>query len=187
MQQIELFKQSIFKVKLNEDLNKITNFCLKIYKTEEGRKKSNFGGYQSNDLNKDEIFLNSLINHIEINSNKIMKNHFKINDKIFLKNIWFNINKYKDFNVQHTHPFSKISGVFYVKTPENSGNIVFINKTKIDNYLDNFIFEYNQHNSSTWSIKPEENELYFFPSWLNHFVEPNLSKKERISFSFNLC
>jgi uncharacterized protein (TIGR02466 family) len=187
MEKIELFKQSIFKIKLNEDLNKINNFCIKNVKKTKGIIKSNLGGYHSDNLDKQEPILISLIKNIEFNSNIIIKDIFKSSKEVILINIWFNINKYKDFNVPHTHPFSKISGVFYVKIPENSGDIVFVNDTKIENYLPSEkINQYNNYNSSTWSIKPQENMLYLFPSWLNHYVKPNFSKEKRISISFNL-
>ena len=45
--------------------------------------------------------------------------------------------------------------------------------------------KFNGYNSSTWKIKPEENKCILFPSYLKHYVEPNLNKKERISISFN--
>ena len=184
---LEIFKQFIVKIKLNEDINKISHFCIQTSKKLKGHKKSNLGGYHSNDLNKKETILRSLIKNIEFNSNIIIKDFFKNSTPVSLINIWFNINEYKDFNIPHTHPFSKISGVFYVKIPKNSGNIVFVNDTKIENYIPNEkIIEYNNYNSSIWSIKPQENVLYLFPSWLNHYVSPNLSKEKRISMSFNL-
>jgi uncharacterized protein (TIGR02466 family) len=44
---------------------------------------------------------------------------------------------------------------------------------------------YNHYNSSIWKIEPEENICILFPSYLKHYVEPNLNKKERVSISFN--
>ena len=46
----------------------------------------------------------------------------------------------------------------------------------------------NEENSLEWWMPSIENYLYLFPSWLSHWVEPNLNKKEeRISISFNLA
>jgi uncharacterized protein (TIGR02466 family) len=187
METLDLFKQTLVKIYLNENLNFLLNFCLKIKKKHEGVKNSNVGGFHSNNLDKKEPLLNSLIKNIELNSNIMIKNIFKSLETVSLFNIWVNINEYKDFNIPHTHPFSKISGVFYVNAPEKSGDLVFLNDTKIENYLHSGKFiEYNEYNSSSYSIKPEENVLYLFPSWLNHYVKPNLSKEKRISISFNL-
>ena len=42
-------------------------------------------------------------------------------------------------------------------------------------------------NSIEWFLPSIENGLYLFPSWLKHYVKPNMNKKEeRISISFNL-
>ena len=35
------------------------------------------------------------------------------------------------------------------------------------------------------SFEIEENVLLLFPSWLKHYVNPNLSNEDRISLSFN--
>jgi uncharacterized protein (TIGR02466 family) len=187
METIELFKTPIFGIKLNENLKELLKFCVKTFKNKKGVIRSNVGGFHSNDLNIEEPVLHSLINNIKINSNFIIKNILKNKEEVDLTSIWFNINEYKDFNLPHNHPFSKISGVFYIKVPKNSGNIVFLNDSKIENYLiKEEIIEYNHYNSAKWFIKPEENILYLFPSWINHYVQPNLSNEKRISISFNL-
>jgi uncharacterized protein (TIGR02466 family) len=187
MQIIELFKQFVVKIPLKQNLKKLSDFSNKIFDKQKGRNVSNFGGFQSNDLKIEEPVLNSLIKEIELNSNIINDTILKINSRLSLKNIWININKFKDFNIIHNHPFSKLSGVFYIKIPENSGDLLFANETEIGCFIKNEdIIEFNNYNSSTWSIKPEENVLYLFPSWLNHYVKPNLSNEKRISISFNL-
>lgn len=186
MKLIELFKQPVLEIKLNENLKKISNFCLKIKKENKKKTISNVGGFQSNNLNIEENVLKSLIKNILTNSNIFSNEILKIKNKINISNIWVNINGYKDFNKPHTHPFSIISGVFYVKTPKNCGNIIFLNDSKIENYILEGIVDYNQYNSSYWFLPAKENTLYLFPSWLNHYVEPNLSNEERISISFNL-
>jgi uncharacterized protein (TIGR02466 family) len=188
MQIFEIFKQFVVKIKLNEDLKKLINFSFKVEKEQKGRSFSNKGGFQSNDLSKKEPCLDSLIKKIELNSNLLFNDYLKIKCKLSLDNIWININRYKDFNIQHVHPFSKLSGVFYIKSPNNSGNLTFANDFPIENFINlSNVIEYNGYNSSLWSFEPEENILYLFPSWLKHYVNPNLSKQERISISFNLA
>ena len=46
-----------------------------------------------------------------------------------------------------------------------------------ENAKDNF--------TQTFFVEPEKNVLYVFPSWLQHFVDANMSQEERISLSFN--
>jgi len=184
---VDIFKQFVVKLKLNEDLKKIIKFSFEIEKEKKGRFLSNKGGFQSGDLNLKEPILNSLIKKIELNSNFLFNDYLKIKHQLSLDNIWININRYKDFNIPHVHSFSKLSGVFYVKIPNNSGKLSFINDFPIENFINPLnIIEYNQYTSSAWSFEPEENMLYLFPSWLKHYVNPNLSKQERISISFNL-
>jgi uncharacterized protein (TIGR02466 family) len=182
---IEIFKQFVAKISLNQNLNNLIKFSNLVKNKQEGIKKSNCGGFHSNDLQKNNPAIVSLVTEIESRSNILAKEILKINSNLELKNIWININGFKDFNIVHKHPFSKISGVFYVKVPKNSGNLIFVNEAQIEDHMIN-ILTYNTYNSSSNRIIPEENTLYLFPSWLKHYVEPNLSKEKRISMSFNL-
>jgi uncharacterized protein (TIGR02466 family) len=123
----DLFKQSIFSFKLDLDLNVINNYCLEYEKNNKGRVLSNFGGFQSNDLDFNVPIINKLSNLILNNVNYVSKNYFKFNQVLDITNIWFNINRFKDNNDKHLHPNSLLSGVFYSKIPDNSGQIKFFN------------------------------------------------------------
>jgi len=82
---------------------------------------------------------------------------------------WFNITKPGESTGVHNHKNkSKISGVFYLDVPNNSGNIFFrMGKT---------------HELEIPSIT---GKLILFPSPLNHFVTKNNSDLNRISLAFN--
>ena len=185
MTEIELFKTSITKQKLKHNLTYLTKLSLDIEKKQSNNTlKSNMGGFQSKYL--DPNLMSELVKDILYYGNIFFKN-FNYEKELELINIWVNINRYKDCNIDHVHPFSKISGVFYVKVPENSGNLVFTNPHPIENYLNTDILtDFNKFNSSTFIIPGEENSLYLFPSWFKHRVNINSSKEERISISFNL-
>ena len=182
---IEIFKEVVFKICLNENLNGFLEYSKKL-KKENGRKKSNVGGFQSNDLNLKELILQSLIKNIENYGNIFCNEILKINKKITLSNMWLNINFYKDYNISHVHPFSVLSGVFYIKSLENSGSLIFEKDSSSEYYIKDKLIEYNLCNSTSYIIPPKENTLYLFPSWYKHCVGPNLSNEERISISFNL-
>jgi len=187
MEIIDLFKQCVAKITLNENLTLLSKFCLKIKKQQKGRNISNIGGFQSENIELNSKEIKNLCNNITLHANEYFKNILKNKKNIFLDSLWVNVNNYKDFNMMHEHPFSKISGVFYVKTPKNCGNIVFISDSKILSYLyPDSMTEFNNYNASRFYLQSMENVLYLFPSWLNHYVEPNLSNKDRISISFNL-
>jgi uncharacterized protein (TIGR02466 family) len=181
----DFFKTGIFFSELNIDLDELSKFCYSYDK--DFRKKSNLSGIQSNDLDLNLPILRPLISDIYEISNHIAKSTYKLNKELIISNMWFNINKYKDANATHIHAFSVLSGVFYVKTPKNCGDLVFMNPMKISHFIEDYNFsEFNNYNSTSNSITPKENILIIFPSWLEHFVRPNMSENDRISFSFNL-
>tara|TARA_R110002094_G_C4749537_1_gene198434 strand:+ start:95 stop:328 length:234 start_codon:yes stop_codon:yes gene_type:complete len=71
------------------------------------------------DLNlRDKIFskLNKKIieNFLQYINKISLKNDFKIS------NMWANVNRYKDYNLIHSHPNVAVSGVYYLKVPKNS-------------------------------------------------------------------
>jgi uncharacterized protein (TIGR02466 family) len=103
-------------------------------------------------------------------------------------NMWININYKNSSNRVHIHHNSILSGVYYLKCPENCGDLVFPR-----NYSESFIIdsigsikEDNTFNHRSISYRPEENKLLLFPSWVPHEVTNNNSEEERISISFNL-
>jgi uncharacterized protein (TIGR02466 family) len=176
-----LFSQPIGVNFLQENLKELHSFSLNL---KESRKISNVGGFQSKDLNYKK---NKLLNNLIKNLNKYINDYskiFSLKYELAISNIWININNHKDFNLEHTHPDSIISGSFYIKVPENSGNIIFHNQNNF--YMDSKdVIIQNEYNSMTWGYEPKENLLLLFPSWLKHHVEPNMSNEARISMSFN--
>lgn len=107
----------------------------------------------------------------------------------YLQNSWVNMHKTDDYGQSHIHANSLISGVYYIKTFEDSGNIIF---HKPDGYTNlfhtstNIRFEkYDNHNTDRYIIKPKDGTLLFFPSHLLHSIEKNLNKQKRYSIGFN--
>ena len=184
-----IFEIPVYSTKLSLDNRAIRSHCLSLAKESKGRIMTNSGGWQSNELPKNEKVLMPFYNNIIHHANEFLKG-LEFNGVSELYNVWVNINGYKDFNTTHKHDHCLISGVYYVRTPKNCGNIIF-NRPGIDE----FTYDWNEHhkafnlwNSATRWQRAEESMLYLFPSWLNHFVEPNLNKKEkRISISFNFA
>ena len=187
----DIFKIPVYKTSLSLDNKSIKKHCLNLSKKNKGRSVSNLGGWQSDNLSGVHKPLNDLFINLEKHAN-IFSREIGLIKKLFLNNIWTNINKYKDSNMLHCHPNSIISGVYYVKTPKNCGNINFINSSKDELQIDwnknkKAYNGYNAYNSLEWFLPSIENGLYLFPSWLKHYVKPNMNKKEeRISISFNL-
>ena len=183
----DIFKVPVYSTQLNLDIKKLQSFCNKYQHKNTSKIRSNVGGYHSNDLPLNEVSLHPLIKEINIHSSKFAKEFINNNEQV-LGNMWFNISLYKDFNKSHNHPLSNISGVYYVKTPDDCGNIVFEHPAinVLGYYSPEVTMEFNEYNSKTWWKPVVENTLYLFPGWLKHYVQPNLNKtEERISISFN--
>lgn len=186
---IETFKSVIYRNKINFDNKKLLKYILNIKNKEKSRDVSNKGGWQSDDLNLNEVIINSLIKSFSPSILEFIQTLGYKSDKTFVTNLWANVNGFKDFNLTHTHPGCFISGAYYIEVPKNSGNIVFHHPAEdmmSPDWSSNQNIEYNSYNGLTYWIKPEPSYLYLFPSWLKHHVEPNLSNKNRVSISFNV-
>ena len=151
-----------------------------------GRKISNRGGWQSNQMTiqKDRSELLK-----EIITNSVSK--LPILEGVYAAvEGWKNINEPGNFNVKHNHPRSNLSGVLWIKTPKNSGNLVFTSPNLFNRYeeLDSYTkeFKYNSNSYMTYYFRPMEGRLLIFPSSLEHEVKENKSNEDRISYSFNL-
>jgi uncharacterized protein (TIGR02466 family) len=181
----EIFITPIFKTKLLLDNEKILSYCHSLRKKDSGRSVSNMGGWQSSDVLGSPSELKNLYNSIAKFAGEIA-DVLEI-DSVKVHNLWININGYKDFNWPHTHDDAILSGVYYVKTPENCGNIQFDNPSSRVTLGHMRIKNFNKFNSPSWWMPSSEGLLYIFPAWLPHGVKPNFNEnEERVSISFNL-
>ena len=183
MEVIEFFKVPVFAVLLDLNIISIEKYCLDYCAKNGGRIKTNAGGYQSN-----EVEIPQISKEIKKYLNTFSESH-ALDEELVVGNMWININDFRDYNHTHAHPGALFSGVYYVKTPDNCGNIIFDHPAQdVMNHTYNAtnLKEYNQYNSITSWVEAKENLLYVFPGWLKHRVEPNLSNEKRISISFNI-
>ena len=190
-----LFTIPIGEIELEEGLDysveEIEILCQQERKKDsKGVIKSNLGGWQSdNIIYPDSPFF--FLSNIEEICQKFFKEVLMFNESIHMINAWININpKYTSNNV-HTHPESALSGVYYIKTPEECGDIIFYHPSNELMQRDWSVCRYSKKqflasNSPRWAITPKKGVLYIFPSWLGHCVDSNKSEEERISISFNL-
>ena len=165
----------------------LIEWIYKYQKTTNGVVLSNCGGWQSlSDFYLDRSF-DQFADYILKNALMSLK-HYDLNFK--LSNMWININKQRDYNVMHNHPNSIISGVFWVKTPENCGSLVFqsphsFTQHLLLNHVDSEVAK-KQNYCDCFNFTPKEGTMILFPSDLLHGVEPNESDEDRISIAFNL-
>ena len=153
---------------------------------DKGVSKTNAGGWHSEtDMNKKEEY------------NPLTKELFNMQDEIYQKehlslkpvlgNMWANINYPGNFNRPHLHPNSLFSGVYFIKTPQKSGNLmVYDPRPGIQMSMPSRKKE--QLQPELWRevhYEPKAGRCIMFPSWLWHEVKPNKSNDTRISVSFN--
>ena len=77
--------------------------------------------------------------------------------------------------------------MFYLQTPEESGDIVFStrNATWITSHWEPSVTGYDDLNSFEKRFEPQECGIFLFPAHLDHYVTPSNSNLERYSISFN--
>ena len=188
-QLLQIFNISILQGILNLENESLFKKELNLIRKTEGRKVSNLSGYQSNNLDVNNPVFLPFIKHIEFHCNKLAF-QLDINNNLKINNFWLNVNGYKDSNMIHNHPGCIFSGVYYLQVPINAGVIVFKNPASVflESYWPKiFIKNYNSATSPLWRIMPTNNQMLIFPSWLEHFVEPNMNEtEERISIAFNV-
>ena len=153
---------------------------------DKGVSKTNAGGWHSTtEMNQKEEY------------NVLTKELFAMQDEIFAKellthkpvlgNMWANINYPGNFNRPHLHPNSLFSGVYWVKTPVKSGNLMMYdprpgNHTTMPNRKE------GKMPPELWKeihYEPKAGRCIMFPAWMWHEVKPNESNDTRISVSFN--
>jgi len=170
-----------------EYLNLLKNTIDEMRKNDpRGRQISNaYTGWQSNDGCESNPAFRKLMNRIQdVFYDEVWPFHgldYK-QTKMKVGNSWANINDHLAWNRPHLHNGCWYSGVFYIKADGDEGNIEFID-TNVKVVSD---FPASARTRCVESFTPTEGELILFPSGLMHMVEPNITKKDRYSISFNI-
>lgn len=106
--------------------------------------------------------------------------------ELFFQEMWLNRNGPGDFNKAHVHPNSILSGAYYAKVPEKSGNIEFYDPVR-ERVMATFpVKARTRINTQAMEYKGKEGLLLIFPGWLQHSVQPNRSDDFRVPISFNM-
>lgn len=187
MSVLYLFPSFIAKKKCNFDVDSL---CNHVYEMKDANPESL--GYSSKNgwhslfieqNNKIVPLLNGLMHDVGVLVKELGINY----NRIDMNSMWAMINSKGSYNISHVHGMCNLSGVLYLKVPNNSGDIVF------ENVLDQSVGLFNQIKNqeyagtySSYNIKPESNLLLLFHPNQRHFVDINESDEDRISLSFNM-
>lgn len=90
---------------------------------------------------------------------------------------------------KHLHSGCTISGIYYLKTPPGSSEIVFYPNQPFKDFFD-YMFMLketpNWYSLQKTQYKPYPGLMLLWPAWLYHEVPPNQSTEPRTSVVFNL-
>lgn len=107
------------------------------------------------------------------------------NVQIAPANCWANVSPKHASNKIHDHANCLLSGVYYLKTPKDCGNLMFYDPRSARTFYKPLVQDFTPFTADAIAYEPQAGLLLIFPSWLKHGVEPNLSDSDRVSVSFN--
>jgi uncharacterized protein (TIGR02466 family) len=185
METLSAFATPIWIEDLEVDVDNITSTIKDIQRESPGKIVSNVGGWQSEDLHFDTIcvhpHLHKLVSILQKSIDTI-STQIDPTLKLYITNLWMNVNKLGDYNHPHCHPCSAFSAVLYIQC-EGGSNIEFTNDTLIQHYP---LWTKSEMFATKFQLFPKVGRLIVFPSWIKHSVLPNESNNERISIAFNI-
>lgn len=184
-----IFPTPIWQDTLSCDLYNMKTYINSKQKEDEGRVVSNLHGWQSQSYCPNELMNTPICQLVTILERKIKicSNDYGSEKTPVISNMWFNINPPGASNSTHVHTDSFLSGVFYVQSPSECGDIVFERQPHEQYILGSQIRNSKIIPSAAqWKFTPKGNMLLVFPAWVPHHVEINNSSTNRISISFNI-
>jgi uncharacterized protein (TIGR02466 family) len=184
-----VFSTPLWSAQANLDNNTLVNWCYEQKVLDPvGTEKSNMGGWQSQLLDlSDEFalsFATSLFPYIDGAAEDITGVSAEVLD-VNISGAWININHPGCYNQVHSHSGAHLSGVYYAKVPENSGNLIMRRGNDSFN-LAGIARGVNNFNHTECTVTPLPGLLVLFPAWSDHLIQINRSEEDRISIAFNI-
>lgn len=192
-----VFKLDDFSIHQESMVNYISRYQL-TYGLNEQDEWSNTRGWHSEGFHmEDGMEVTKIFSPLTNKINDLVSKHFSFRKSIPQHKIktlyWFIVNYKNDSNTIHNHmprdpgtaynigdaAVTLLSGVFYLKAPQNCGNLFFASQC---NYMTPYVT--NNHDRV---YEPVEGEGVVFYPHLKHGVLPNQTNEERIITSFNVC
>ena len=194
MKVIRPFGPSIAKVSIPDELiYQLNNYLDEIILSEEKIKSQDYGEKLAGNVSQEfrlekEFISNSGFENFIIKNAKewIKQTVNKEINKCHIMNSWIVRQFQNEYNPLHSHS-GHISGVGYLKVPENYGQTVQNNKKENFNGKLQMVHGTKMFLSPVMlNIEPKVGDFYFFPNYLMHCVYPFKNEKsERRSVSFN--
>lgn len=190
MREIRPFFTSIYHKQISINQQAIVDYVNDLKSFNETLHNSNAGGWHSEtweSLDNQPDCIVEIMNTIHEDMIELYSK-YNISKEPELENYWFISNGKYSYNRLHTHPGAFLSGVIYIKVPNNCGKIIFKRPDYLIENFDGFISSNNEYNYGNWEIPPEVGKIVYFSSAIPHEVAQNLTEDEddqRICLSFN--
>ncbi|WP_212744071.1 2OG-Fe(II) oxygenase family protein [Ramlibacter sp. 2FC] len=107
-------------------------------------------------------------------------------DELVVTGCWANVLGPGAAHRMHSHPNNFLSGVYYLRTQAGADTINFHDPRPQARVIRPPVTELTSANTDQVVVKVADGTLLLFPSYLEHSVDANQSKGERVSISFNL-
>tara|TARA_Y100001936_G_scaffold146692_1_gene143082 strand:- start:118 stop:750 length:633 start_codon:yes stop_codon:yes gene_type:complete len=197
IQLIRAFGPTIAKIKIPEQMvNSLNNYVDNLITDKKKSKELSAGANLAGDVTQEfklekefsqkigwlDLISKGVFQWIKMSTNQNIK-EFKMIDS------WIVRQFQNEYNPVHMHG-GHVSGAGFLKVPKTLGQYVQDEKIGVKHYAGgtlNLIHGSKQFLSkSTFQIKPEVGDFYFFPNYMMHTVYPfKDSDEERRSISFN--
>ncbi|MCZ2342717.1 MAG: hypothetical protein LC104_13145 [Bacteroidales bacterium] len=103
-----------------------------------------------------------------------------------INSCWSIVNPPQASTAIHTHPHAYLSGVYYVQADESSGHLFLIDPRQAAHVMAPPVTEPSPWSFNQVRYMPHPGRLLLFPPWLQHYVGPNQSPRDRVCISFNV-
>ena len=142
------------------------------------------GSQPQNELHKTDTFANLTKTITEVTKTILEEQEYM--GEVEITNMWGNILRPQSqrAHAPHSHSNNFLSGVFYIKTSDDTSPIQFFDPRPQSSVLKPRKKEYNKLNSDMAQFNSETGWGVVFPSWLVHWVPE--TKDERISIAWNV-
>ena len=162
--------------------DELLKYCLTRPDLDVGNTRSNRGGKQSLNTNKDSIIKDLIQKIIDESIQKVCQYELGI------QGYWINVNSRDSYNVYHCHPGAALAGVVYLQASEDSGDLVFYHPNAYSMFEESQVYAHDEDLAQHMQMKvtPQTGLCCIFPAHLMHGVEPNRTQDDRVSVSFNL-
>tara|TARA_B100001113_G_scaffold280421_1_gene235174 strand:- start:9575 stop:10243 length:669 start_codon:yes stop_codon:yes gene_type:complete len=112
---------------------------------------------------------------------------WKMTDKTFITDCWVNVTKEGGNQVLHSHANAFVSGTYYLRMEDGSGQIMYINPCAMANrpYFGFDNCKATPYNEAQHFGNCQEQYLILWPSNLSHMTTPTEKNATRVSISMN--